>query len=122
MSVGALGAIVNSNVAGFVGVRLTPPDAVAKDGVRVIVLATVPVCSCICIPCPVNTASVVFGGIVKGAVRPPVENWTAGSAGRLLDTSRVITPAIAIGYGLESFRLTAGCVSGSACPLGPTIL
>ena len=41
--------------------------------------ATVPVCKRICVPWPAKLATVPLAGIVNGTVRPPVENWTAGS-------------------------------------------
>ena len=50
MSTGGAAATANWSVAGELGVTSTPPDWVAKEGVRVIVLATVPVCSRICGP------------------------------------------------------------------------
>ena len=54
------------------GVTSTPP--VVRARVTVMVPATVPVCSA--------TAGVVVvpAGTVKFNVRPPVENWTAGSS------------------------------------------
>ena len=119
ISVGAAAGTVKLNVVGWLGVRSTPPAAVAKEGVTVMVVATVPVCNWICCPWPANTAAVPFAGIEKLTERPPLENCTAGSAGRLPKALSVSVPAIAIGYGVASLRLMLGCDAASTLPLGP---
>ena len=75
------------------------PASVEKDGVNVIVPATVPVCNPICVPCLAKTALVVFAGITNGTVWPPVANCTAASAGKSLEgeTLRVNVPEITTG-------------------------
>ena len=70
---GADCATVRLSAGGTVGVRLMPPS-VTKDGVNVIVPATVPVCSRIVVELLGNTACVVPAGMVKLTVRPPVAN------------------------------------------------
>src|SRR5215831_10829026 len=92
---------------------------VEKEGVNTIVLATVPVCNRTCGPWPVKIASVLLAGIRNCTVRPPVENCTAGSTGKSLETLIVNVPATASGYGLDRLSRTAGCDCGSERPLGP---
>src|SRR5579863_7035227 len=97
INVGADAGTVKLNVVGWLGVRFTPPAWVVNEGVKVIVVATVPVCSWICCPCPANTACSPFAGMEKLTERPPVENCTAGSVGRLPNAASVSVPAIAMG-------------------------
>lgn len=94
---GAAGATVNCAVTTGVGVRETPPAVMEKDGVMVMVLAFVPVCNPILVPALPKTALVLFAGMVNATVRPPLENCTAGSAGRLPDELKVRVPEIATG-------------------------
>ena len=57
--------------------------------------------------------------MVKSALRPPLENCTAGSSGPLsgVKTSTAV-PWIGNGYGASSENLTAGCAAGSTTPDG----
>src|SRR5256885_12247624 len=75
---GADCATVRLNAGGMEGVRLMPPS-VTKDGVRVMVPATVPVCRRIEVALFGNTACVEPAGIRNDTVRPPVANCTAGA-------------------------------------------
>src|SRR5713226_677181 len=73
------------SAGGIAGVILIPPS-VRKEGVSVIVPATVPVCRRIWFELFGNTAWVAPAGMTKVTVRPPVANCTAGS---LLKTSEL---------------------------------
>ena len=66
-------------LADAAGVR-SKPDCVAKNGVSVITLATVPVCRRISLAPLGKMASVVLAGIVKATTLPPEEYWMDGSA------------------------------------------
>jgi hypothetical protein len=75
---GALAGNVRIKGDAFDGVRLNPL-VVAKDGVSVIVPATVPVWIRIC-GLALKSAVVLFARIAKFTLVPPEENCTAGSA------------------------------------------
>src|ERR1041385_720332 len=77
-SCGAAGRTVNCTAAGLTGVR-SKPVAVAKAGLMLIEPDTEPVWSLMVVVLFGKIAWVVFAGIVKLTVLPPVANWTAGS-------------------------------------------
>src|SRR5579871_2657158 len=95
------------------------PACVANAGVRIRVEATVPVCSCICGPWLAKIASVVLAGIAKLTVRPPVENWTAGSTVNSLAAVKVRVPVSAAGYVFDNFSPILGCDCAGTSPLAP---
>lgn len=108
INTGAAAGTVNCAVTTGVGVKDTPPALTAKDGVMVTVLAFVPVWRPIWVPALPNTALVALAGIVKATVSPPLENCTAGSAGRLPDELNVKVPEIATGYALARVSVMLG--------------
>lgn len=71
---GAWAGTENWSVVGFAGVKDTPPAAVSNVGVKMMVLATVPVCNRICDPWPAKLATVPLAGMVNATVRPMVWN------------------------------------------------
>jgi len=97
---GASAGTVNCRVFGLEGVRGTP-EAVVNEGVRIMVLATVPVCNRIWFPWPAKFATVLLAGMTNGTVRPSlellVENATAGSLPNVPDVVSVRTPSISTG-------------------------
>src|SRR5215469_16291951 len=75
---------------------------------------TVPAWNCTCFDEP-NTASVVFAGMVKLIVRPPLANWMFGSSPKEFDANdNVSLPVRSIGYGCASESPTEGCCSAVA--------
>jgi hypothetical protein len=91
------------------GVTSTPAEV--SFTVRVMVPATVPVCTR---GAPVKTAEVVPAGTWKLTVPPPVVNCTAGSAGRPeAGVNRSVTcPVISSGYVLPRLIPRVSCVAG----------
>src|SRR5690348_6321316 len=59
----------------------------------------------------VKVARVAFAGSVNATVRPPDENWTAGSSGMpFAGTKRRFSlPEMAMGYGADDVTSTSGC-------------
>ncbi len=71
-----------------------------------------------------KVACVPLGGMVKVALRPPVENWTAGSStgfGPAGVNERLSVPVICTGKGAANDILTCGCCSGCMEPENPSI-
>src|SRR5579885_1118849 len=79
VSLGADCGTLRVSAGGFVGVTSMALVCVAKAGVMLMVPATVPVCTRICVALFGNTACVEPAGMVKVTVRPPLANCTAGS-------------------------------------------
>jgi len=106
VNTGATGAMVTNWFVWVTGVMAVPVAATLKDGVIVMVPTTVPVWNCAVVaPLVPNTAVVVFAGIVKLTVNPPLENWIAGSmttAPELKD--KLSVPESASGYGADNVR------------------
>ena len=97
INTGASAGTVNLRLVGLEGVRLTAPAAVSNVGVKVMVLATVPVCNRICVPWSAKLACVPLAGMLNATVRRPVENCTAGSLPNVPEVVSVSTPLIATG-------------------------
>src|ERR1022692_3971901 len=91
--------------------RVAPPAC--QLTVSVMVPATVPVCS------EKDTGVVLLAGIVKLAVRPPVETWMDGaSAGEANDASgwkaSVTWPVLSCGYAAPGASVPLNCCAAAA--------
>src|SRR5438270_114277 len=104
------------------GTGTAEPPVCNDCSVIVIVPVTLPVCTASC--GVENTACVAFAGMVNVAVRPPVENCTAGSSAGLAPpgaNASVSVPVIAAGYGLSIAISMVGCCSAATLGGGPLI-
>src|SRR5262249_8533780 len=114
---GTLRFTVYITFVGLAGVRSKPPW-VANVGVTTMLPATLPVCRRTVVLPFSNTAWVPFAGIVKVAVRPPLENCTAELALNTSETKlNARVPRSGRGYGDANVKPTEGCCKASCVPL-----